>query len=261
MTGVADSTQAGIVYLVGAGPGDPELITVRGLRCLQRAEVVIYDRLANPALLDHAPAGAELIDVGKEADRHTLPQAEINRLLVERGRAGKTVVRLKGGDPFVFGRGGEEALALVAAGVPFEVVPGVSSAIAAPAYAGIPVTQRELAGSVTIITGHRADATGDPEAEWARLAATSGTLVFLMGVGNLPAIVAACRRGGRPADTPVALIANGTRPDQQIVAGTLADIVERAAGVIRPPAVIVVGPVVALREALAWFPPAHSSNS
>ena len=247
------SSSLGIVYLVGAGPGDPELITVRGLKCCSRAEVVVYDRLANPALLEHAAAGAERIDVGKEADRHTLPQAEINRLLVERGPAGKTVVRLKGGDPFVFGRGGEEALALVAAGVPFEIVPGISSAIAAPAYAGIPVTQREVAGSVTIITGHRADAIGDPEAEWERLAATSGTLVFVMGVGNLPAIAAALRRGGRPADTPVALIANGTRPDQQTVAGTLADIVERAAGVIRPPAVIVVGPVVALRESLAWF--------
>ncbi len=254
------SSSHGIVYLVGAGPGDPDLITVAGLRCLQRADVVVYDRLANPALLAYAPAGAELIDVGKEADRHTLPQEEINRLLVARGRAGKTVVRLKGGDPFVFGRGGEEALALAAAGVRFEVVPGVSSAIAAPAYAGIPVTQRELAGSVTIITGHRADTTGDPEAEWERLAAaqTTGTLVFLMGVGNLPAIVAALRRAGRPADTPIALIANGTLPDQQTVVGTLADIVERARGVIRPPAVIVVGPVVTLHQTLAWFQPAVS---
>lgn len=257
------SSSHGIVYLVGAGPGDPDLITVAGLKCLQRADVVVYDRLANPALLAHAPAGAELIDAGKEADRHTLPQAEINRLLVERGRSGQTVVRLKGGDPFVFGRGGEEALALAAAGVPFVVVPGVSSAIAAPAYAGIPVTQRELAGSVTIITGHRADAVGDPEAEWERLSAaqTGGTLIFLMGVGNLAAIVAALRRGGRSADTPIALIANGTRPDQQVVVGTLADIVEAATGVIRPPAVIVVGPVVALREALAWFPAARSPNS
>jgi len=254
---VASSSQ-GIVYLVGAGPGDPDLITVAGLRCLQRADVVVYDRLANPALLAHVPAGAELIDVGKEADRHTMPQEEINRLLVERGRAGKTVVRLKGGDPFVFGRGGEEALALAAAGVRFAVVPGVSSAIAAPAYAGIPVTQRELAGSVTIITGHRADAADDPEAEWERLAAaqTAGTLVFLMGVGNLPRIVAALRRAGRPADTPIALVANGTLPDQQTVVGTLADIVERASGAIRPPAVIVVGPVVTLQQALAWFRPA-----
>jgi uroporphyrin-III C-methyltransferase len=248
-------SSCGIVYLVGAGPGDPELITVRGLKCLQRADVVVYDRLANRALLDYAPPGAELIDVGKEADRHTLPQAEINRLLVERGRAGKTVVRLKGGDPFVFGRGGEEALALVEAGVPFEVVPGVTSAIAAPAYAGIPVTHRGLAGGVTIVTGHRADAVAEQETEWERLAAAQadGTLVFLMGVGNLPAIVAALRRGGRPADTPVALIANGTCPDQCVVIGTLADIVERAAGVIRPPAVIVVGPVVTLSEKLAWF--------
>ncbi|MEJ5200299.1 MAG: uroporphyrinogen-III C-methyltransferase [Anaerolineae bacterium] len=250
------SSSSGIVYLVGAGPGDPELITVRGLKCLQRADVVVYDRLANRSLLDHAPAGAELIDVGKEADRHTMPQEEINRLLVEKGRAGKTVVRLKGGDPFVFGRGGEEALALAEAGVPFEVVPGITSAIAAPAYAGIPVTHRGVAGSVTIVTGHRADATSDAEATWERLAAASdGTLVFLMGVGNLPNIVAALRRGGRPADTPVALIACGTCPEQQTVIGTLADIGERAAGIIRPPAVIVVGEVVALAEKLAWFRP------
>ncbi|MGC8781112.1 MAG: uroporphyrinogen-III C-methyltransferase [Anaerolineae bacterium] len=247
-------SSCGIVYLVGAGPGDPELITVRGLKCLQRAEVVVYDRLANRALLDHAPANAELIDVGKEADRHTLPQEEINRLLVAKGRAGKTVVRLKGGDPFVFGRGGEEALALAEAGVPFEVVPGVTSAIAAPAYAGIPVTHRGLAGSVTILTGHRADAAAEAEAAWERLAAaaTDGTLVFLMGVGNLPAIVAALRRGGRSADTPVALVASGACPEQQTVIGTLADIVARAAGVIRPPAVIIVGEVVALAEKLAW---------
>ena len=246
------SRSDGIVYLVGAGPGSPDLITVRGLALLQRAEVVVYDRLANPALLDYAPASAERIDIGKEADRHTLPQEQINQLLVEQGRAGKVVVRLKGGDPFVFGRGGEEALALAEAGVRFEVIPGVTSTIATPSYAGIPVTHREVAGSVTIITGHRADAVGDPAAEWERLAALSGTLVFLMGVANLPRIAEALLRGGRAADTPAAVIANGTHLDQRTVVGTLADIAAQAAA-IRPPAVIVVGEVVRLREALRWF--------
>ncbi len=242
----------GIVYLVGAGPGDPELITVRGLKCLQRADVVVYDRLANRSLLDHAPADAELIDVGKEADHHAMPQEKINRLLVAKARAGKVVVRLKGGDPFVFGRGGEEALALAEASVPFEVVPGVTSAIAVPASAGIPVTHRGLAANVAILTGHQAATDANAEAAWERLAAaTDGTLVFLMGVGNLPNIVAALRRSGRPADTPVAVIANGTCPEQQTVTGTLANIAERAAGVIRPPAVIVVGAVVTLAERLA----------
>jgi uroporphyrin-III C-methyltransferase len=245
-------THPGKVYLIGAGPGDPGLITVRGLACLQQAEVVVYDRLVNPELLAQAPASAERIDAGKEADRHTLPQEEINRLLVEKGTAGKIVARLKGGDPFVFGRGGEEALALAAAGVPFEVIPGVTSAIAAPAYAGIPVTHREIAGSVTIITGHRADALGNPEAEWERAGALSGTLVFLMGVANLANIAKALLRGGRPADTPVAVVAHGTYPDQRTVIGVLADIAERAAGVA-PPAVVVVGDVVRLHEAISWF--------
>jgi uroporphyrin-III C-methyltransferase len=243
----------GKVYLVGAGPGDPGLITVRGLEYLRRADVVVYDRLVGPELLVYAAPDAELIDVGKEADHHPIPQAAINVLLLERAQAGKTVVRLKGGDPFVFGRGGEEALALSAAGVPFEIVPGVSSAIAAPAYAGIPVTQRGVAGSVTIVTGHRCDGVGSAECEWERLAATSGTLVFLMGVGNLPNIVAALLRGGRPAATPVAVVARGTCPGRQTVTGTLADIVA-CAEAIRPPALIVVGEVVRLRDSLHWFP-------
>jgi len=233
-------SSCGIVYLVGAGPGDPELITVRGLKCLQRADVVVYDRLANRALLDYAPPGAELIDVGKEADRHTLPQAEINRLLVERGRAGKTVVRLKGGDPFVFGRGGEEALALVEAGVPFEVVPGVSSITAVPACAGIPITQRQVASTVTVVTGHEDPGKDVAGVDWALLARTPGTKLILMGLERLAAICTTLRAHGLAADTPAAVISRGTTGRQRSVFGTLADIAERstAAG-LEAPAVIV----------------------
>lgn len=245
------TTQTGIVYLVGAGPGDPDLITMRGIECLKHAEVVVYDRLANPSLLAHAK-GAELIDVGKQPDRHPVPQSKINTLLVEKARAGKVVVRLKGGDPYVFGRGGEEAHALVEAGLPFEVVPGVTSAIAAPTYAGIPVTHRNLACSVAIITGHRADAVHESVYDWANLACGSDTLVFLMGVGNLPLIVEQLIANGRSPETPVALVEQGTRTVQKTAAGTLADIVERAAD-IRSPAAIIVGEVVRLRETLRWF--------
>jgi uroporphyrin-III C-methyltransferase len=243
----------GIVYLVGAGPGDPGLITVRGLECLQRAEVVIYDRLANGALLDRA-RGAELIDVGKEPDRHPVPQVQINALLVEKARAGKIVVRLKGGDPFVFGRGGEEAAALAAAGLPFEIVPGVSSAIAGPAYAGIPVTHRNVSCNVAIATGHRADLAGDPACDWRRLANGPDTLVFLMGVHTLPQIAEELMAHGRPATTPVAVIEQATCRDQRTTVGTLANIAElaRCRGVC-PPAVIVIGEVVRLRESLKWY--------
>ena len=226
---------------------------MRGAECLRRADVVVYDRLANPTLLAYASPRAELIDAGKEADRHALPQEAINALLIERARAGKVVARLKGGDPFVFGRGGEEALALAQAGLPFEIVPGVTSAIAEPAYAGIPVTQRGVAGSVAIIAGHRADEAADAGQAWQALAAAD-TLVFLMGVANLPRIVAALLAAGRPADTPVAAIANGTLPGQQIITGTLSDIVAKAhAGRLAPPAVIVIGEVVRLHAQLAWF--------
>jgi uroporphyrinogen III methyltransferase/synthase len=241
----------GMVYLVGAGPGDPGLITLRGLECLKRADVVVYDRLINRWLLAYARR-AELIDVGKRPDRHTFPQDEINALLVHKAGQGKIVVRLKGGDPFVFGRGGEEALALAEAGLPFEVVPGVTSAIAAPAYAGIPVTHRNLACSVSIATGHRADFIADPACDWRRLAASSDTLVFLMGVCNLSQIVDELVAYGRSPETPVALVERATRTDQKTVVGTLADIVERAAD-IRPPAAIVIGEVVRLRDSLRWF--------
>ena len=239
---------SGRVFLVGAGPGDPGLITVKGLACLNQAEVVLYDRLVSPELLAEAPATAELIDVGKEPARHRRSQAEINALLVEKARAGKTVVRLKGGDPFVFGRGGEECQALAEAGIPFEVVPGVTSAVAAPAYAGIPVTHREVAAAFTVLTGHTAD---DTAIDW-RSVPRHGTLVFLMGVKHLPEIVGQLTALGRPLGTPAAIIERGTLPAQRVIEGTLADIVSRAWDV-QPPATLVVGEVVKLRRALAWF--------
>ena len=244
---------AGKVYLVGAGPGDPGLITVRGAECLRQADVVVYDRLVNPALLAYAPA-AELIDVGKEPEHHPVPQTRISKLLIEHACSGKSVVRLKGGDPFVFGRGGEEALALAEAGIPFEIVPGISSAIAAPAYAGIPVTHRDLACSVAIITGHRAGTETDPSCDWRRAACAADTLVFLMGVHNLAAIATELIGCGRGEDTPVAVIEQATWPQQRVVTGGLAEIATLAEGAgIRPPAVIVVGEVVRLRESLRWY--------
>lgn len=239
----------GIVYLVGGGPGDPGLITVKGLACLRRADVVLYDRLVAPELLDEAPPTAELVDVGKEPTRHRRSQEEINALLVEKAQEGKTVVRLKGGDPFVFGRGGEECLALAGAGIPFEVVPGVTSAIAVPAYAGIPVTHREVANSFTVITAHLCDGSID----WGSLPRT-GTLVFLMGVKHLPEIATQLVAHGHTPDTPAAVIQRGMTAAQKVVSGTLADIAERAAG-LQPPATIVVGAVVRLRPALDWFAP------
>ncbi len=244
----------GFVSLIGAGPGDPGLLTLHGAEALAAADVVVYDYLANPALLAHARPQAEQIYVGKKAGCHTLSQEEINDLLVERGLAGQRVARLKGGDPFVFGRGGEEALALAAAGVPCEVIPGVTSAVAAPAYAGIPVTHRGLASSFAVVTGHEDPDKAESAIDWSRLATGVDTLVFLMGVGNLPKIVEQLTAHGRPADTPVALVRWGTTPRQQVVSGTLADIVDRvrAAG-LRPPAVTVIGAVAALRERLRWF--------
>jgi uroporphyrin-III C-methyltransferase len=238
----------GIVYLVGGGPGDPGLITVKGLACLRRADVVLYDRLIAPELLDEAPPQAELFDVGKAPTCHRRSQTEINDLLIEKAWEGKTVVRLKGGDPFVFGRGGEECEALARAGIPFEVVPGVTSAIAAPAYAGIPVTHRGLAHSVTIVTGHTADAS---LVDWVSLP-REGTLVFLMGVRHLPEIVDQLLAHGRAGGTPVALIERGTTPAQRVVIGALEDIVDMADDV-QPPATLVVGEVVRLRNELAWF--------
>jgi uroporphyrinogen III methyltransferase/synthase len=236
------------VYLVGAGPGDPGLITVRGAELLARAEVVVYDRLAHPSLLDLAPARAERIDVGKAPGRVAMDQDGINTTLVEHGAAGRTVVRLKGGDPFVFGRGGEEAEALMAAGIRFEVVPGITSAIAAPAYAGIPVTHRGLSTHVTIVTGHEDPAKGSTDTDWAALARAGGTLVILMGAGRLESIVDLLLANGRPPETPVAAVRWGTRAEQSTTRATLATIT--ALGVASPSA-IVVGPVAGLD--LTWF--------
>jgi uroporphyrinogen III methyltransferase/synthase len=242
---------------VGAGPGDPGLITVRGLACLRRAETVVYDRLVHPRLVAEAPPTALRIDAGKHAGRPCLSQAAINAVLIAHARVGRAVVRLKGGDPFVFGRGGEEAEALAAAGIPFEVVPGVSAAVAVPAYAGIPVTHRRLASSFAVVTGHEDPDKRAPAVDWARLATAADTLVILMGLRALPEIVAALMTHGRAPETPVALIRWGTTEAQETVTGTLADVVakSRNAG-LEPPVVIVVGEVVALGERLRWFPEA-----
>lgn len=244
----------GKVYLVGAGPGDPELITVKGLACIRRASVIIYDYLATPALLKHAREGAEMIYVGKKGGDHTLSQEGINALIVAKAREGATVTRLKGGDPFIFGRGGEEAEVLVAAGIPFEIVPGVTSAIAAPAYAGIPLTHRRYTASVAFITGHEDPSKETSSIDWGALAQGIGTLVFLMGVKNLPEIVGQLMRHGKPAATPAALVRWGTTPRQQTVTGTLENIVERVreAG-LKAPAIIIVGQVVKLRDSMRWF--------
>lgn len=246
--------KGGIVYLVGAGPGDPKLLTLRGMECLEQADVVLYDYLANPLLLDYAPACAERIYVGRRGRGAYQDQAQVNRLLIEKARAGKTVVRLKGGDPFIFGRGGEEAEAVATAGVTFEVVPGVTSAVAVPAYAGIPVTHRTLASTVTFVTGHEDPGKGASAIEWPRLASGNGTLVFLMGMKNLPAIVEHLQAEGKSPGTPVALIRWGTRSTQRTVVGTLGDIVGKAARAeMGPPTIIIVGEVVRLRNQLNWF--------
>lgn len=236
------------VYLVGAGPGDPGLLTRRGAEVLGSASVVVYDRLAAPVLLDLAPGNAERIDVGKAPGRSAMTQAEICALLVERGLDGGEVVRLKGGDPFVFGRGGEEAEALIAAGVPFEVVPGVTSAIAAPAYAGIPVTHRGLSTHVTIVTGHEDPEKDGTDTDWSALARTGGTLVVLMGASNLGQIAESLMRAGRAPDTPVAAVRWGTRPEQRTIRGTLGTIASLG---VEAPSAIVVGAVAGLD--LGWF--------
>jgi len=243
-----------MVYLVGAGPGDPGLITVKGADCIGRADVVIYDYLASPTLLAHVGSHAEMIYVGKKGGDHTLPQTGINALIVEKASQGKVVARLKGGDPFIFGRGGEEAEVLIAAGIPFEVVPGVTAAIGASAYAGIPLTHRDYTSDVAFVTGHEDPTKAESSIDWSALATGIGTLVFFMGVKNLPSIAANLVANGRPADTPVAVIRWGTTPKQKTVTGTLDSIVEivRSAG-IKAPAIIIVGGVVNLRKTMQWF--------
>lgn len=301
-TSAQQANSRGKVYLVGAGPGDPELITVKGLRCLRAAEVVVYDRLVNPALLGEVPTTALRIFVGKHPARSahasaplhssgetttrasvnpvtkseeqpspespfgrpeqgcSTRQEEINALLVEQGRLGRKVVRLKGGDPFVFGRGGEEALALALANIPFEIVPGISSAIAVPAYAGIPVTHRSQSGALTIVTGHETPEHSAPLVDWDALARLDGTLVILMGVGTLPEISQKLIAAGMAAATPVAVIEQGTIARQRMVSGPLAEIAARVttAG-LRYPAVIVIGRVVELSTLLSWFAPSSES--
>ena len=244
-----------MIYLVGSGPGDPGLFTVKGVECMKIADAVVYDRLAPEALLSHAPAGAERIYVGKKPGAPTMPQEEINATLVRLGREGKTVVRLKGGDPYVFGRGGEEALSLIEAGLPFEVVPGVTSGIAAPAYAGIPVTHRHVSTSVAFVTGHEDPAKGTEDVNWEGIANGAETLVLYMGVGRLREISKRLIAAGRAPETPVACVRWGTRPEQETVTGTLetiADTIEEAK--LKPPAITVIGDVVALREeGLDWY--------
>lgn len=247
----------GKVVLVGAGPGDAELITVKGLKVLQQADVVLFDRLIPMALLNETRADAEHIDVGKLPTKHRVAQEDINRLLIDHAQQGKLVVRLKGGDPFVFGRGGEEGLACHAAGIPFEVVPGVSSAIAVPAYAGVPVTHRQVASAFTVFTGHADPTKAESEIDYAALAAAArlGTLVLLMGVANLAQIAARLQAEGIPADTPAICIEWGTTPQQRTVEGTLATLpaLVAAAG-IGTPALTVIGAVVELRKkGLDWL--------
>jgi len=248
------SPSEGVVYLVGAGPGDPRLATVRAVELVAAADVILYDRLVPARLLEHAADEAELVYVGKQPGRPSLPQEDINRLLVDHGRAGRTVVRLKGGDPFVFGRGGEEAEALADAGVRFEVVPGVTAGFAAPAYAGIPVTHRDAASAVAFVTGHEDPDKPESALDWPALAAFPGTLVFYMGVRALPSIVAGLIQSGRAPAEPAAVVERGTLPGQRTVTGPLEQIAILAeeAG-IKAPAVTIVGPVAALHERLAWF--------
>ena len=250
-------TRGGIVYLVGAGPGDPKLLTLRGQELLRQADVVVYDRLVSPQLLRHCQPGTALIYAGKTGGGRPDPstsQRSINRLLVRKARAGKIVVRLKGGDPVLFGRGGEEALALARAKIRFELVPGVTSAFAVPAYAGIPVTHRTIASSVAVITGHEDPVKPESAIRWDRLATACDTLVCLMGVSTLPGVMAQLIRHGRTPSTPCAVIEWGTFPRQRTVTGTLQTIVSRAQrAAIRPPAVTVIGDVVRLRPQLSWF--------
>ncbi|GER66886.1 uroporphyrin-III C-methyltransferase [Weizmannia acidilactici] len=238
------------VYLVGAGPGDPELITVKGLRAIREAEVILYDRLVNPELLKEAKKDAELIYCGKKPNAHMMTQEMINHLLCHFANQGKTVVRLKGGDPFIFGRGGEEAQSLVKKHIPFEIVPGITAGSAAPAYAGIPLTHRSLSASVAFVAGVSKEG-GDLDAYWSKYAGID-TLCIYMGVKNLPLICAQLIKHGKPAGTPAALIHWGTTKKQETVTGTLENISEKAAA-LRNPSLLIIGEVVKLRSELKWF--------
>ena len=248
---MALTARFGKVYLVGAGPGDPGLLTLKAKGLLDGADVVIYDALVSAPILDMINPYAKRIDAGKRRGRHSLGQADINQLLLDQARAHGTVVRLKGGDPFVFGRGGEEMASLLAAGVDVEVVPGITAGIAAPAYAGIPVTHRDCSSSVTFVTGHEAAGKYRPEVNWAALAQGSETIVVYMGVHNLPNIVSALRAAGQASETPIALVRWGTRPEQQTLTGTLATIIEQVEQAnFQAPAIAVIGQVVGLQSLL-----------
>ncbi len=250
--GSAPARPTGEVWLVGAGPGAADLLTLRALRLLRRADVVVYDRLVGPDVLDLVPAATRRIFVGKMRDRHICPQAEINRLLVELARAGARVVRLKGGDPFIFGRGGEELEALAAAGIPFQVVPGITAAIGCAAYAGIPLTHRAHAETLIFVTGHTRD--GELELDWSVLAKPGQTVVVYMGIKALASLCRQLIEHGLAAATPAALIEHGTYPHQQVVTGTLASLPALAPDPrLAGPTLIIVGEVVALQPALDWF--------
>ncbi|HWO95195.1 MAG TPA: uroporphyrinogen-III C-methyltransferase [Bacillus sp. (in: firmicutes)] len=243
----------GKVYLVGAGPGDPDLITVKGLKCIQEADVILYDRLINNELLQHAKKEADLIYCGKLPNYHTLKQETINSFLVKFAKKGKVVTRLKGGDPFVFGRGGEEAEILAKNNIPFEVVPGITSGIAAPAYAGIPVTHREHGASFAIVTGHRKENEAD-DIQWEHLVKGVDTLAVYMGVSNLPHICEQLIKHGKSRETPVALVHWGTYKEQRTITGTLGTIIDIVREErVENPSMIIVGEVVKLREKLRWF--------
>ncbi|AGB41203.1 uroporphyrin-III C-methyltransferase [Halobacteroides halobius DSM 5150] len=244
----------GKVYIIGAGPGDEGLITAKGLKIIKQADVILYDRLANPKLLNQAQEEAQLFYVGKKAGEHYRTQTEINQLLIEQAQAGKLVARLKGGDPFIFGRGGEEATTLVEAGIEFEIIPGITSPIAVPAYAGIPLTHRDFNSSVAFVTGHESPTKDQSQVNWSQLATGVGSLVILMGVRKLPQIVPQLIDAGRDRQTPVALVRWGTRAKQETLVGTLENIVSKVEEAnFKPPAIIIVGEVVKLRKKLNWF--------